>query len=86
MKRNLSKNVGARIKQMHVEKGMKQLDSASKIGGEDSSLRRIESGRTNPIFKTLFRIAVAIDLEVINLFAPINEEGRSDDEVDEILS
>ena len=35
---------------------MTQLELASKIGIDDSSLRRIESGKTNPTLKTIYRI------------------------------
>lgn len=43
------------------------MDLAVEIGIEDSSLRRIESGRTSPTLKTLIRIANALQIEVSEL-------------------
>lgn len=48
---------------------MTQLELASKIGIEDSSLRRIESGKTNPTLKTIYRIASAFEIEVEEIFS-----------------
>lgn len=58
------KFVGANIKKTRIEKGIKQIDLAIKIGIEDSSLRRIESGRTNPTLKTIFKIAEALEISL----------------------
>lgn len=55
------------IKQKRIEKGFKQIDFAHEIGIDDSSLRRIESGRTSPTLKTLFRIANALQVDVAEL-------------------
>lgn len=61
------KKIGENIVFRRKELGIKQIDLATMIGIEDSSLRRIESGRTNPTFKTLYRIAKALDIEVYEL-------------------
>lgn len=55
------------IKQKRIQSGMKQIELASEIGIDDSSLRRIESGRTNPTLKTLYKIAVALKIDVAEL-------------------
>lgn len=47
---------------------MKQIDLAIKVNIEDSALRRIESGRTNPTIKTLLRITEGLDIKFIALF------------------
>lgn len=57
-----------RIKQLRVEKGMTQLDVASKMGIDDSSYRKIESGRTNPTARTIYKLAIALDVSVFQLF------------------
>ena len=41
---------------------------------DDGSLRRIESGRTNPTTATLFNIADALDVKVSELFTFNNEK------------
>lgn len=63
------KEVCTKIKQIRVRKKMTQLELASKIGIEDSSLRRIESGKTNPTLKTIYRIASAFEIEVEEIFS-----------------
>ena len=59
--------VGKNIKKIRIEKGIKQIDLALKIGIEDSSLRRIEAGKTNPTIKTLYRIAKALEIPIERL-------------------
>jgi len=61
------KLIGHNIVSRRKELGIKQIDLACAVGIEDSSLRRIEAGRTNPTFKTLFRISEALDIEVSDL-------------------
>mgnify|MGYP005989090481 CR=1 FL=1 len=62
------KQLGKRIVQLRISKSLKQIDLAIKLNIEDSSLRRLESGRTNPTVKTLLRIANALDVEFKDLF------------------
>jgi|TARA_B110000879_G_scaffold178154_1_gene233181 transcriptional regulator with XRE-family HTH domain len=45
-----------------------QLDLAIKADMEENAIQRIEKGRTNPTTKTLIRIAIALNLEVADLF------------------
>lgn len=59
--------LGKRIVALRKEKNIKQIDLATKINIEDSALRRIESGRTNPTLKTLLRIAEGLDVSIITL-------------------
>ena len=55
------------IKQKRIQLGVKQIELASEIGVDDSSLRRIESGRTSPTLKTLYRIALAMKIDIQEL-------------------
>ncbi len=55
------------IKRIRLDQKMKQIELASEVGIDDSSLRRIESGRTSPTLKTLFRIAKALNVSVSEL-------------------
>ena len=61
------KKLGKRIVSLRKEKNMKQIDLAVEINIEDSALRRIESGRTNPTLKTLLRIAGGLEVSIIEL-------------------
>jgi len=62
------KLLSERIRQLRIEKGLTQIDVASKMGIDDSSYRKIESGRTNPTSRTLYKLAVALDVSVAELF------------------
>lgn len=59
--------VGAKIKEKRIELGLSQLDLSTLLNIEDSSLRRIEAGKTNPTLKTLYRIASALKLTICDL-------------------
>jgi len=61
------KRLGKRIVQLRKERNMMQIELATLLNIEDSALRRIESGRTNPTIKTLLRIADALDISIEEL-------------------
>lgn len=68
------KKLGKRIVQLREESDLKQIDLALKLDIEDSALRRIESGRTNPTLKTLLRIADSLNVNLTELFHFKKEE------------
>lgn len=59
--------LGQRIKKLRLEKSMRQIDLADKIGIEDSALRRIESGRVNSSIQMLRKVAKGIEIDVQEL-------------------
>lgn len=61
------KIIGDNIVSRRNELGIKQIDLATTVGIEDSALRRIEKGKTNPTAKTLLKIATALNVEVSDL-------------------
>jgi len=68
-KSDLLKNVGKRIQELRISKGLTQVDLVGKIEGEidTTNISRMESGRTNPTIFTLYRIAKALDVSLIEL-------------------
>ncbi|MCP4181175.1 MAG: helix-turn-helix transcriptional regulator [bacterium] len=68
------KKIGKRIVQLREGQNMKQIELATAVNIEDSALRRIESGRTNPTVKTLLRIAVGLGVNVRDLFEDFSNE------------
>lgn len=68
-KSELLKNVGKKIQEIRVSKGLTQVDLVGKIQGEidTTNISRIESGRTNPTIFTLYRIATALEIELKDL-------------------
>ncbi|MCY1719240.1 helix-turn-helix transcriptional regulator [Prolixibacteraceae bacterium Z1-6] len=63
-KEDFLKKIGENIIRLREEKGLRQIDLAIELNIDDSSLRRIESGRTNPTIITLKKIA---DVLKVNL-------------------
>lgn len=61
------KKLGERIKQLRLEKVMRQVDLSEKIGIEDSALRRIESGRVNSSINMLRKIAKGLEIDVVSM-------------------
>jgi DNA-binding XRE family transcriptional regulator len=47
-----------------MEKGLSQEELAERIGTRQSAISRLESGRYNPSFKILRKIAQALDSEI----------------------
>jgi len=62
------KKLGKRIVAIREEKNIKQKELSDLLDMDDGSLRRIESGRTNPTTTTLLSIANALQIEVSELF------------------
>ena len=56
------------IKRIRKQKGKTQKDVAFDCDIEESAFRRIENGGTNPTFKTLVKISMAMDIEIVELF------------------
>lgn len=68
-KSELLKKMGKRIQELRVSKGFTQVDLVGKIQGDidTTNISRIESGRTNPIIYTLYRIAIALEVSITDL-------------------
>lgn len=66
---SIQKKVGNNIQNIREEKGLSQVDLASKMLGrfDTTNISRIESGRTNPTLFTLFRISEALEVSLTEL-------------------
>lgn len=62
------KELGKNIVAIRKEKGLKQKELSDLLDMDDGSLRRIESGRTNPTTTTLLSVASALDISMAKLF------------------
>lgn len=62
------KKLGNRIVAIREEKGIKQKELSDLLDMDDGSLRRIESGRTNPTTITLLSISKAFNIDISELF------------------
>ncbi|HET8964290.1 MAG TPA: helix-turn-helix transcriptional regulator [Chitinophagales bacterium] len=61
------KTLGQNIKKIRLEKRMNQVDLALACDFKKPNMQRIEAGNTNPTFKTLLRIARALEVNVSDL-------------------
>lgn len=62
------KKIGERIVELRKSRGLRQIDLASRTGMEDSAIRRLEKGKTNPTVKTLLTVAEALSVSLADLF------------------
>lgn len=60
--------LGKRIKELREQNKLTQLDIASSCDFEKTSISRIEAGRTNPTVTTLYKISIALGVELKDLF------------------
>lgn len=58
------KALGKRIKEIRKSKGLTQLDLAVRVNKDYSSIARVETGRTNPTYTTLVKIAQGLEVSV----------------------
>ncbi|MBT4903723.1 MAG: helix-turn-helix transcriptional regulator [Flavobacteriaceae bacterium] len=63
--------VGKRISVLRKQLKLTQAALASTAGMEESALQRIEAGRTNPTIKTLYKVTVALNVDIKELFENI---------------
>ncbi len=64
------KLIGSRIKELRLQKGLSQVELVGKMEGniDATNISRIESGRTNPTLLTLYRISLALEISLEELF------------------
>lgn len=61
-------NLGARIKELRIKKGMTQNELAIHCNFEKASMSRIESGKTNITVLTLKKIGKELDAHITEFF------------------
>ncbi|MBB6332988.1 transcriptional regulator with XRE-family HTH domain [Chryseobacterium sediminis] len=68
-KSEILKLIGKRIKELRMQKGISQADLVGRMEGniDPTNISRIEAGRTNPTIITLYRIAEALEIKLIDL-------------------
>jgi transcriptional regulator with XRE-family HTH domain len=61
------RQIGENIRKYRVKRGLSQLDLAAACGFEESSIGRLENGKTNPTIKTLLKLAKGLDVKLTDL-------------------
>lgn len=64
----LIEQLGKRISFFRKQKGLTQAHLSDLAEMEESAVRRIELGKTNPTFKTLLRISKGLEVSLKELF------------------
>jgi transcriptional regulator with XRE-family HTH domain len=60
--------VGKQIQKLRELKGLSQQDLAAKCNFEKSNMSRLEAGRVNPTLSTLEKVAISLDVTLVELF------------------
>ena len=76
-KLEIFKQVGRNIQKIRLDKGLSQVDLVGRIEGniDTTNISRIEQGRTNPTLLTLYRIAQALEVSLLDLVAIDKTKG-----------
>lgn len=61
------KALGKRIREIRKSKGLTQLELAVRVNKDYTSIGRLESGRTNPTYITLLKIAEGLDVNLADI-------------------
>lgn len=67
-------DIGEKIREERIKKGLKQRQLANKAGISNTYLSDIEVGRTTPSIKTLMKIAQALDVDCTVFLKSDNEK------------
>ncbi|WP_254903774.1 helix-turn-helix domain-containing protein, partial [Clostridium tyrobutyricum] len=57
-------NIGEKIKEERIKKGLKQYELAKKAGISNTYLSDLEVGRTAPSIKTLDKLSKALEVDI----------------------
>lgn len=57
------KKVGERIRELREERSMTQLDLAIKSNLDESQVQRLETSRSAPTLRTLYKVVIGLDVE-----------------------
>ena len=70
---DIYKQLGKRIVYLRKKKKMSSLDLSLESGVNKNYLSDLENGRRNPTLKILRRIAIALDIDLSELFTGIRD-------------
>lgn len=65
----LLKNLGKRVREMRMQKGISQAQLAHSIDKDQQSIQRLEAGNVNPSYYYLHEIAAGLGSTVAELLA-----------------
>lgn len=66
-KDNLNRKIGQKIVELRVAKGWSQSDLAKACHKDRQGIEKLEKGKVNPTFYTLYEVAQALEVNVSEL-------------------
>ena len=75
-----------RLKEVLKEKGVSSLELSEKIKLSKTSISQILNENQQPRFETLLKIAMALDVDVRDLFNPTKTNQNPKDEVQNVIN
>lgn len=66
-KETVIKNIGLKIREIRVDKGLTIQELSDKIDIEYNNMIRIEKGRTNPTIGTLYKICQSLNIKLVDI-------------------
>jgi transcriptional regulator with XRE-family HTH domain len=60
--------VGKQIQKLRELQGLSQQDLAAKCNFEKSNMSRLEAGKVNSTLSTIEKVAIALNVDVVELF------------------
>jgi putative transcriptional regulator len=66
-KKVMLEQLGLRVKEIRLQKGLTQTELANKIGKDHPSINKLENGKVNPSYIFLCEVADGLDISVKEL-------------------
>ena len=67
MDKDKLKQLGEKIKQLRLSKGLTQAELANQIGKDQQAIQRLESGAVNPSYLFLLEVSNGLEIKITEL-------------------
>lgn len=72
----MESDIGERLKQLRIQKGYSLRMLAELSGLNINTLSMVENDKTSPSVATLQKLANALEIQIVDLFTPVNEKDQ----------
>lgn len=66
-KKEVLLQLGERVKEIRIQKGLTQTELANRIGKDHPSINKLENGKVNPSYYFLYEVATGLGISVSEL-------------------
>jgi transcriptional regulator with XRE-family HTH domain len=63
-KKAMLEQLGLRVKEVRLQKGLTQTELANKIGKDHPSINKLENGKVNPSYVFLLEVAQGLEVHI----------------------